>query len=128
MDAFENVTVPEFVESLKLEKENVSKNVQLFQALDAELRVLVHKDFRAGNTLVRDGCLVGIGDWEFSRVYPLAELLGAIQLIQVSPPGRSEVTEREVEEWDRRYRQNIEKIVRQRGWTKENTKALLTGT
>lgn len=41
MDAFENVTVAEFIESLKLEKENVSKNVQLFQALDAEPRVLL---------------------------------------------------------------------------------------
>ncbi|RJE20393.1 Phosphotransferase enzyme family [Aspergillus sclerotialis] len=127
MDAFENVTVPEFIESLRLEKENVSRNAQLFQALNAEPRVLVHEDFHAGNMLVRDGYLVGIVDWEFSGVYPLSELLGAIQLIQVSSPYRSESTEEEEEEWDRRYRQDLEKIVRQRGWSEGNIKALLEG-
>lgn len=122
MDAFENATVAEFIESLKLEKENVSKDVQLFQALDAEPHVLVHEDFHAGNMLVRDGSLVGIVDWEFSGVYPLSEMLGAIQLIQVSPSGRREGIEEEEEEWDSRYRQDLEKIVRQRGWTEEDTK------
>ena len=77
--------------------------------------------------LIRDGCLVGIVDWEFSGVYPLSELLGAIQLIQVSPPGRSEGTEKEEDEWDRRYRKDLEKIVRQRGRTEENINTLLGG-
>lgn len=69
MDLFDKVTVAQFIESLKLEKENISNNVQLFQTLDAEPWVLVHEDFHAGNMLVRDGCLVGIVDWEFSGVY-----------------------------------------------------------
>jgi 5-methylthioribose kinase len=125
MDAFEKVTVPEFVEILKLEKEKISKDVQLFQALDAEPRVLVHEDFHAGNMLVCDGHLVGIVDWEFSGIYPLSGLLGAIQPIQVSFPGRNEATEEEEEEWDRRYRHEVEKVVRQRGWTGENIKILL---
>ena len=77
--------------------------------------------------LVRDGCLVGIVDWEFSGVYPLSELLGAIQLVQVSSPYRSEGTEEEEEEWGRRYRQDLEKIIRQRGWSEGNIRALLGG-
>lgn len=127
MEAFENVTVAEFIESLKLEKENVSKDVQLSQTLDVEPRVLVHEDFHAGNMLVHDGSLVGVVDWEFSGVYPLSELLGAIQLIQVSPPCRSEGTEEEEAKWDGRYRQDLGKIVRQRGWTEENIETLLGG-
>jgi 5-methylthioribose kinase len=125
MEAFEKVTVPEFVELLKLEKEKVSEDVHLFQALDAEPRVLVHEDFHTGNMLVRDGRLVGIVDWEFSGVYPLSEILGAIQYIQVSESGRNEATEEEEDEWDGRYRQELEKVVRQRGWTEENIKILL---
>ncbi|QSS60778.1 hypothetical protein I7I51_05581 [Histoplasma capsulatum] len=69
MDLFDKVTVAQFIESLKFEKENISNNVQLFQTPDAEPWVLVHEDFHAGNVLVRDGCLVGIVDWEFSGVY-----------------------------------------------------------
>ncbi|KAK2809434.1 hypothetical protein FQN50_003893 [Emmonsiellopsis sp. PD_5] len=127
MEVFEKVTVAEFVEFLKLEKEKVSRDVQLFQALDAEPRVLVHEDFHAGNMLARDGRLVGVVDWEFSGVYPLSELLGASQPIQVSESGRDGATEAEEDEWDRRYRQELEKIVRQRGWTEENIKTLLGG-
>lgn len=77
--------------------------------------------------LVRDGCLVGIVDWEFSGVYPLSELFGVIQLIHVSQSGRSEGTEEEEDEWDGRYRQGLEKIVRQRRWTEEIPKTLLGG-
>ncbi|KAK2777036.1 hypothetical protein FQN53_002428 [Emmonsiellopsis sp. PD_33] len=125
MEAFEKVTVAEFVEFLKLEKEKVSRDVELFQALDAEPRVLVHMDFHAGNMLARDGRLVGVVDWEFSGVYPLSQLLGPIQPIEISKSGRDGATEAEEDEWHRRYRQELEKIVRQRGWSEENIKILL---
>ncbi|PGH14801.1 hypothetical protein AJ79_02817 [Helicocarpus griseus UAMH5409] len=76
----------------------------MFQAIDAEPRILVHEDFHAGNMLVRDGQLVGIMDWEFSV---------------------SEVTEEEEEKWNRRYHQDLEKLMRQKGWSEENIRTAL---
>lgn len=124
-EPFEKITVPEFVESLKVEQQEVLRDAKMFEAIDAEPRVLVHEDFHIGNMLVRDGQLAAIVDWEFSGVYPLSELLGAISLVQISPPGRNETTEDEENRWCKQYFQYLEKVIRQRGWTEQNINALL---
>ncbi|KAK5460847.1 hypothetical protein LTS15_002910 [Exophiala xenobiotica] len=91
----------------------------------AEPRVLVHEDFHAGNILVRDGHLVGILDWEFSGVYPLSELLGPILILQVSSPGRDNLTEEEEVKWHERYLQEVESVVLKRGWSNPSVSALM---
>lgn len=97
----------------------------LFRDIDAEPRVLVHEDFHAGNILVRDGHIVGILDWEFSGVYPLSELLGPILILQVSSPGRDNLTEEEEVKWHERYLQEVESVVLKRGWSNPSISALM---
>lgn len=125
-EAFERTTVADFVTELKAERQALLNDIQnqsLFQAIDAEPLVLVHGDFHAGNMLTRNGRLVGVVDWEFSSAYPLSELFGVADIIQVSLPGRTEATEEEEMEWHDRYLKEFEKIVRQRGWSDEDFKA-----
>lgn len=98
----------------------------IFQDIDAEPLVLVHEDFHAGNMLVRDGHLVGILDCEFSGVYPLSELLSAIVILQISAPGRDDFTEEEEMKWQERYRQDVEHVVRQRGWREQDIAAVMS--
>ncbi len=119
-EAFEKTSVADFVKTLKLERLALLYEQSLFRDIDAEPRVLVHEDFRAGSILVRDGHLVGVLDWEFSGVYPLSELLGPIQILQISSPGRDDLTEEEETKWHERYLQEFEHVIRKRGWSEQS--------
>lgn len=52
--------------------------------------------------------------------------MDAIALIQVSSPGRNDLTEQEEEQWSIIYQQDLEKVVRQRRWSEENVKTLFS--
>ncbi|KIW10348.1 hypothetical protein PV08_11310 [Exophiala spinifera] len=124
-EAFEKTSVADFINTLKLERLGLlNHDESLFRDIDAEPRVLVHEDFHAGNILVRDGHIVGILDWEFSGVYPLSELLGPILILQVSSPGRDNLTEQEDVKWHERYLEEVESVVLKRGWSKPSISAL----
>lgn len=98
----------------------------MFKDIDAEPFVLVHDDFHAGNILVRDGHLVGVVDWEFSGAYPLSELLGPIAILQISGPNRDEDwAEEEEMKWHERYRQDVERVIQQRGWKDRDIAAVM---
>ncbi|KAF2233252.1 kinase-like protein [Viridothelium virens] len=121
-EAFEQMSVMDFVTQLKLERQALVGDELTFQQIDAERLVLVHEDFHAGNMLVRDGHLVGVLDWEFSGVYPLSQLLGPTAILQISAPNRDESTEDEETEWQKRYKDSIAVVLRQRGWTDDDIK------
>ena len=125
-EAFEQTSVAEFVTQLKLERQALLNDESVFQAIDVEPLVLVHEDFHAGNILVRDGHLVGIVDWEFSGVYPLSELLGPVAILQISAPGRDNFSEREEMKWHERYRQDVECVIRQRGWREQDIAVVMS--
>lgn len=118
-------SIADLVAKLQTERETLCKSFTDFNAIDAEPLVLVHDDLHSGNLLVRDGHLVGVLDWEFSGVYPLSELLGRIAILQVSEGCRDEMTEEEEDKWHQRYRAEVERVVRERGWREEDIKTVM---
>lgn len=126
-DAFDHTSVAAFVAQLQKERETLAAQAPYpFAQIDAELRVLVHGDFHAGNILVRDGHLVGVVDWEFSGTYPLSELLGAIAILQISGPvERDDMMEEEEDRWHARYLVEVERAVRKRAWSDKNIATLI---
>lgn len=125
-EAFEQTSVADFVAQLKQERDALLNDDSIFQDIDTEPLVLVHEDFHAGNMLVRDGHLVGVLDWEFSGVYPLSELLGAVSILQISGAHRDDWTAQEEMKWQDRYLDEVERVIRQRGW-KEQDIAMVLG-
>lgn len=112
---------------LKLQRQALlDDDKSAFQDIDAEPLVLVHEDFHAGNMLVRDGHLVGVLDWEFSGTYPLSELLGPIAILQISDPDRDDSSEEEETKWHERYRQDVERVIQQRGWRNQDMAAVIS--
>lgn len=97
--------------------------------IDAEPHVLVHGDFHAGNMLAHEGRLVGVVDWEFSGTYPLSELVGAIAILQISglPNERDGMTEQEEDRWHARYLEELQLLIKERGWKDEDVTALMGG-
>lgn len=127
-DFLEDTTASDFIDQLKRRRHELldSKYDDVFRRIDSEPHVLVHEDFHAGNMLVRDGVLVAVLDWEFSGVYPLSQLLGRAQVLQISMPldDRTEVTEREEDGWHEHYRHKVRDVVEQRSWAKEDVETL----
>lgn len=124
----DDASVSDFVDELKRRRSQFlgPEWDEIFRGIDSEPRVLVHEDFHAGNMLVRNGKLVALLDWEFSGVYPLSELLGMAQIVQISVPfeDRTDETDQEENKWDERYRCVVREIVEQRGWAKEDIETL----
>ncbi|GIZ44418.1 hypothetical protein CKM354_000761600 [Cercospora kikuchii] len=134
-DFFDDEQSPaDFVESLKSKRRELveceaaaTHDESVFRVIDAEPKVLVHEDFHAGNMLVRDGELVGLLDWDFAGAYPLSQLLGKGQILQISMPYEERTDETEIEEdkWHERYRAAVAEEVRRRGWSQNNIDTLL---
>lgn len=112
--------------SLRHEQQSLLNDESIFQSIDLEPLVLVHEDFHAGNILIRDGHVVGILDWEFSGTYPLSELLGKINILQISLPNRDDFSEEEETKWHERYRKDVEDVVRQRGWRDQEVSTMMS--
>ena len=89
----------------------------------------MHEDFHAGNMLVHEGRLVGVVDWEFSGTYPLSELVGSNAILQVSGSAdeRDDTTEQEEDQWHARYLEELERVVKERGWKDEDVSTLMGG-
>lgn len=79
--------------------------------------------------LAHEGRLVGVVDWEFSGTYPLSELVGAIAILQISglPNERDGMTEQEEDRWHARYLEELQLLIKERGWKDEDVTALMGG-
>jgi hypothetical protein len=118
-------SIADFVGKLQAEQETLRQSFTGFDAINAEPLVLVREDFHSYSLLVRDGHLVGVLDWDFSGVYPLSELLGKISILQVSESCCDEITEEEEDTQRQRYRAEVERVTRKRGWREENVKTVM---
>lgn len=112
--------------SLRHEQQALLNDECTFQNIDLEPLVVVHEDLHAGNILIRDGHVVGILDWEFSGIYPLSELLGEIDILQISLPSRDDLSEEEEMKWHERYREDVEDVARQRGWSDQDVSTMMS--
>ena len=125
---FTKTPLPEFLESITKARQQLCADDSVFQQIDSEPIVLCHEDFHAGNMVVRDGHLVGVLDWEFSSLLPLSELNSKpYDFLTIEGVVRDDSTDREEEEWQHLYHQNIARVTRERGWEEDNIKTLMGG-
>ncbi|RWA13096.1 hypothetical protein EKO27_g2011 [Xylaria grammica] len=113
-----DVTVEEFVESLREEQESIAKS----KIVD-EPFVLVHGDLHARNILAKGDQIAAVIDWEFAGSYPLSETLSG---------GDFEVVEAETDElymenvvWARKIREFVRAEVTKRGWDQKSIEDLM---
>ncbi|KAI0415241.1 kinase-like domain-containing protein [Xylaria grammica] len=117
-EAFTDVTVEEFVESLREEQESIAKS----KIVD-EPFVLVHGDLHARNILAKGDQIAAVIDWEFAGSYPLSETLsgGDFEVVEAETDGL--YMENVV--WARKIREFVRAEVTKRGWDQKSIEDLM---
>ncbi|KAI0408730.1 kinase-like domain-containing protein [Xylaria palmicola] len=117
-DLFTEVTVQDFVETLKQEREAFTT-----KDIDDEPFVLVHGDLNGRNILAQGDKITAILDWDFAGSYPLGEALtgGDLQVLEID----SEESYDETVAWESKIRRYIQDEVEKRGWEQSHINTLL---
>lgn len=118
MDFFDEVTVPDWIETLKTTRESLAKSHIVDQPF-----VLTHGDFHAGNILVNGDQITGVIDWDFAGWYPLSEALIGPGIHVVSMTCPETVDEDFL--WEDKIRELIRMETMERGWDPHHIDSLM---